>query len=310
MMHGVGSGAGEMPTMMTTMCGLLLLVGTVHSYKPVIMMHGVGSGAGEMQLIADLLNVTHPGTIATSLPLYEGKPGSWDVNLNTQVDGITTAIRNLVAANPAAYKDGYHLVCKSQGALTCRCVVENMNDHNVVTYISLAGPQEGVFGTAYFESLKKYGVPEWLIKGGADLMYLVAYNFLGQKISVANIWRDPYHLSKYLSGNVFLPKYTNHATATMKANFLRLKKAVFCVGSGKAYDGGIEPWQTGVWGSVDSNNKMINMTNQDFYIADTFGLKSLDLSGRLHLTVVPNVSHDDWTGKEDIIKKYVVPHCT
>ena len=31
----------------------------------------------------------------------------------------------------------------------------------------------------------------------------------------------------------------------MKANFIRLKQAVFCVGSGKPYDGGIEPWQTG-----------------------------------------------------------------
>ena len=34
-----------------------------------------------------------------------------------------------------------------------------------------------------------------------------------------------------------------------KANFVRLKRAVFCVGSGHAYDGGIEPWQTGAWGS-------------------------------------------------------------
>ena len=124
--------------------------------------------------------------------------------------------------------------------------------------------------------LKKYGLPEWLIKGGTDLMYLVAYNFLGQKISVANIWRDPYHLSEFYRGNEFLPRYTSNATPAMKANFIRLKQAVFCVGSGKPYDGGIEPWQTGAWGSYDSSGYMVNMTNQSFYVADTFGLKTLD----------------------------------
>jgi len=274
------------------------------------MMHGVGSGAGEMSTIAKLLNATHPGTKVTSLPLYEGQPGSWDVDLNKQVAGVIAAIRKLIADDPKSYEDGYHLVCKSQGALTCRCVIESMNDHNVDTFVSLAGPQIGVFGTAYFESLKKYGLPEWLIKGGADLMYLVAYNFLGQKISVANIWRDPYHLSQYMKGNEFLPKFTSKATSEMKSNFIRLKQAVFFVGSGKSYDGGIEPWQTGAWGSYNSEGDMINMTSQSFYTSDTFGLKTLDTSGRLNLTVVPGVSHSDWTGNEDIIKQYVIPRCT
>ena len=37
------------------------------------------------------------------------------------------------------YANGYHMVCKSQGGLTCRVVIEEMNDHNVSTFISLAG---------------------------------------------------------------------------------------------------------------------------------------------------------------------------
>ena len=222
---------------------LLLLLHTAHSYKPVIMMHGVGSGASEMQLIQTLLNSTHPGTIATSLPLYQGKPGSFDVDLNKQVEGVIAAIRKLVSDDPKAYANGYHLVCKSQGALTCRCVIESMNDHLVDTFVSLAGPQAGVFGTDFFKALKKYGLPNWLIKGGVNLLWLAAYNVLGQKISVANIWRDPHHLASYLKGNEFLPKFTSQATAAMKANFVRVNKTVFCVGSGPSYDGGIEPWQ-------------------------------------------------------------------
>ena len=53
----------------------------------------------------------------------------------------------------------------------------------------------------------------------ANLAYLIAYNWLGQKISVANMWRDPNHLDRYESGNVFLPKYTEHANTRMKGNF-------------------------------------------------------------------------------------------
>ena len=63
------------------------------------------------------------------------------------------------------------------------------------------------------------------------------------------------------------------------------------------------------WGSYDSSGYMVNMTNQSFYVADTFGLKTLDTTGRLNLTIVPGVSHDDWTGNVDI-KKYVLPRCT
>ena len=316
---------------------IAVLSNVVEAFKPVIMMHGVGSGAGEMSTIRRLLNQTHPGTIATSLPLYENSPDAWDHDLQTQVGGVIDAIRKLIAANPEAYKDGYHLVCKSQGALICRCVIEEMDDHKVDTFVSLAGPQAGVYGTAcefsaeiVFCLLSSHAIlSDWLglltFRGivfdglkipffertTANLAYLIAYNWLGQKISVANMWRDPNHLDRYESGNVFLPKYTEHANTRMKENFERLKKAVFCVGSGPSYDGGIEPWQTGAWGQWDAGQKtMLNMTQQDFYINDTFGLRTLDESERLHTTIVPGASHSDWTGNEDLIKKWVLPHCT
>eukprot|EP00940_MAST-03C_sp_MAST-3C-sp2_P001996 g1996.t1 len=275
------------------------------------MMHGVGSDAGEMSKIATLINSSHPGTLVTSLHLFENSPAAWDHSLDEQVAGVSDAVRKLVAADPEAYAEGYHLVCKSQGALTCRCVIEAMDDHNVVHFVSLAGPQVGVYGTAYFESLRRYGLPEWLVETTAEAMWLVAYNALGQRISVGNMWRDPFHLKSFLEHDVFLPKYTDYATPQMKSNFVRLKKAVFCVGSGSPYDGGIEPWQTGAWGSWNENaEKMVNMSDQPFFVNDTFGLRTLSENGRLNLTVVPGVSHGDWTGNEEVIKKYVIPHCT
>jgi palmitoyl-protein thioesterase len=183
-----------------------------------------------------------------------------------------------------------------------------MDDHKVDTFVLLAGPQGGVFGPDFFASFEKK-IP-FFENITANAMWLVAYNFFGQKISVANIWRDPHHLDAYMKGNVFLPKYTTHATPQMRSNFVRLKKAVFCIGSGRAYDGGIEPWQGGVFGSEDASGKMLSMREQPYYASDAFGLKTLDTSGRLNLTIVPGASHGDWTGNEDIIRAHVLPHCT
>jgi len=50
------------------------------------------------------------------------------------------------------------------------------------------------------------------------------------------------------------------------------------------------------------------LKDQPFYLADTFGLRTLDESGRLNLTVVPNATHGDWTGDRALIAAWVLPH--
>ena len=242
--------------------------------------------------------------VATTLPLYEND-ASFLTPLKKQVAGVADAIRALVAANATLYGDGYHLVCKSQGGLICRCVLEAMADHAVDTFVSLAGPQMGVYGTDFFNSIK---VP-LLENATADTMWRIAYTTLGQDlISDANMWRDPKHLPQYYEYDKFLPGYTDNATAAMKANFVRLKSAVFCVGSGDPYDGGIEPYQTAIFGFVDATGAITPMEQQPVYQSDTFGLQTLDESGRLNLTVVPGARHADWTGNEDLITTWVLPH--
>ena len=274
------------------------------AYKPVIMMHGVGSDRHEMDTLVRLIEARGGGAVATTLPLYEND-ASFLTPLPKQVDGVAAAIRALVAANASRYADGYHLVCKSQGGLICRCAVEAMADHAVDTLVSLAGPQMGVYGAAFFASIK---VP-LLENATAATVWRVAYTRLAQAtISDANMWHDPSHLDSYYEHDTFLPGFTDRATPAMKANFVRLAKAVFCVGSGSPYDGGIEPYQSGVFGFVDAAGAVVDMPQQGVYANDTFGLKTLDDSGRLNLTVVPGVRHGDWTGNDDVITRYVLPH--
>ena len=145
-------------------------------------------------------------------------------------------------------------------------------------------------------------------------MWRVAYTRLAQDVvSDANMWRDPHHLDAFIKDSTVLPLYNGQTAAAedvvrFKRNFARLRRAVFCVGSGAASDGGIEPWQTGVWGSQDSMGRMLNLTEQPYYVNDTFGLRTLNESGRLTLTIVPGARHHDWTDNIDLIRAQILPH--
>jgi len=153
----------------------------------VLMLHGVSSSASEMATLARLAESLHPGTVATSLPLFEGKVTSL-VPLKLQVLGVARRIRQMVAANASLYGDGYHLVCKSQGGLICRCVLEEMDDHRVDTFVSLAGPQMGVYGPHFFSFF-----PPALQNLTADQIYRVAYTpALQDTLSVRLPWPLPF----------------------------------------------------------------------------------------------------------------------
>ena len=304
--------------------------------KPVILYHGLIGDAEDMQGIADLVMETFPGTVATSLPLFEG-PARSMTPLPMQIAGVKDAIRALVAANQSLYADGYNLVCKSQGGLVCRAVIETMDDHNVDTFISLAAPQMGCYGLGYVEhSLTFRGVsPQQLaellgLSGvgavlGAVLIRVfeavtsastttMAYDEthgmrLIELLSPLQLWRDWHRLDDFYRLSPILPSHTENANATMRDNFLRLRRAVFNVGSGPPFEGGIEPWQTGIFGTYDADGNLVPLENQTWYSgADTIGLREMNETGRLVLNTPPNVTHEDWTNDTAIIRQWVLPY--
>lgn len=292
----------------SVLMALIFSAGPTEGYKPIFMLHGISGHATDFTDAIKWVQKAHPGTEALSIKMYEGTPGSW-VPLNKQVMDIAEFIRDTASSNTTLYGDGYHLVCHSQGGLICRAVCEAMDDHNVDTLISLAGPQLGVYGKDFFD-FEQIPMFENLT---AEEIYKVAYLNVSQHLlSVANMWNDPNQQPEFMSHNVFLPKFNGYTADAprLKSNFLKLKKAVFMVGSfnNTEYDGGIEPWQSGAFGKFDENGVYVPMERQPVFVSDTFGLRTLNESGRLFVGVVEGKHHSAWEHDEQTWEQYVLPH--
>ena len=78
----------------------------------------------------------------------------------------------------------------------------------------------------------------------------LSFFFLG----VGNIFYDVLHQDHHVEHNKFLPLINNEIEhgrkERFKQNFIRLRQAVFLTGNLTTtdFDGGIEPWNAGIWG--------------------------------------------------------------
>jgi palmitoyl-protein thioesterase len=91
---------------------------------------------------------------------------------------------------------------------------------------------------------------------------------------------------------------------------LKLKKVVF---TGSPADEVIEPYQSALlsfWNNTEVFGKydMIQLKDQEMYLKDTFGIRTMVLDGRASFISVENVWHNDWIEKADLIEKYVLPY--
>merc|ERR1711998_731248 len=93
--------------------------------------------------------------------------------------------------------DEYQLVCHSQGALVCRAVLQQMDDHRVTHAILTAGPLEGVYG-----NIMDIPMASQLIHAGSSI---ILNGFLQDHLSVANLIHDPVDTEHYKKDNHCIP---------------------------------------------------------------------------------------------------------
>jgi len=244
------------------------------SYLPVIMMHGFDGHASDWNTILQFIKAAHPGQAVFPLSLYSGL-ASLTHTMDEQLRALEAAVRNLTAHAPefAASGGRYHLMGHSQGGLLTRALLQDMDDHNVVSYVSLSGPQMGI-------SEIPPGYDHWLPAGlrNGSFAHGVMYSTLAQEtLSFPGYWYDPNHYAEYLARSSFLTGIVGQVNASAngaryRANLLRVNASVFVGGPD---DGVIGPWQSAHFGAVPpgSHNEsdIVAMRAQPTYASDAVG---------------------------------------
>jgi palmitoyl-protein thioesterase len=175
---------------------------------------------------------------------------------------------------------------------------------NMDRLITLAGVNAGYYGSPFAIPVIGKQLP-------LDVVTDIFYTGVAQhEFSVAGFWRDPFNSERYLAHCSYLPWINNelaaHFNLTFRSNFLSLRDA-HCFGSPE--DGDVVPWTTEIWGfyKEGSDSELVPMNETAIYQKDTFGLRSLDARGDLHLHVVNGVQHSHWLRNQTNFVANVLP---
>ncbi|KAJ8574903.1 hypothetical protein ON010_g4309 [Phytophthora cinnamomi] len=281
-------------------CGLLLglaiaCVSSIQSVSaatdvsnlPVFFFHGLSDDytAGDNYVA----NLTAEGR--TVVPLSFCDSSCSFESLVTQVPLAVTAVRETVMNN-SVFDDGYIFIAHSQGGAISRAVIEEMDDHQVKRYISLAGVQNGIFngpndaealassGVSYLNyivsaevfNFSKYAPEDAYGKVERDIVQFTLENpDVQYQYSYFNLQRSP-QFGSWASSNIFLPIVNNvnpclpgdnqcvFDQRRRKANFLKLESAYFFI---SPEDGTITPWQSSIFGRY-SEVKSVDEIEKNF----------------------------------------------
>ncbi|XP_063794217.1 lysosomal thioesterase PPT2 isoform X2 [Pseudophryne corroboree] len=290
--------AATFPFSLTTLLYLVpllaWLVDPTLAYRPVILVHGLFDSSANFQHLVEYINECHPGTNISVLDLFDRKASLQP--LWKQVMGFREAIYPIMQN---AGSEGVHLLCYSQGGLICRGLLETIPDHNVDTFISLSSPLMGQYGdTDYL----RYLFPSY-VKAN---LYRFCYTQFGQGVSICNFWNDPHHHDMYVQSSDFLAPLNSERPepniTDWKKNFLRLHRLVLIGGPN---DGVITPWESSHFGFYDENETVLDMKQQQVYIDDVFGLRTLDRRGAVTVYSIPDVMHTMWHSNETVFHECI-----
>ncbi|KAG1710240.1 hypothetical protein DVH05_017245 [Phytophthora capsici] len=260
--------------MVRTLPVFLSLVAVVNaaSKLPVIFFHGILTTSEFGHNFA--ANLTAEGREVVGLTFCDAQCSI--ESLLTQVPVAVKAVRELVAKN-SAFDDGYIVVAHSLGGVIARATIEEMDDHKVKRFISLAGLQNGQFlgpnaidiaiekGAPSLNNIvperlfnhSKYAPEDYYGKMQKDFtLYTIENPDVQYEYAQFNVQRWP-QFGSWSTTNMFLPVYNNVNPCLpgddqcisdqhrRKANFLKLEEAHFFA---SPVDDAIMPWESCIFG--------------------------------------------------------------
>jgi palmitoyl-protein thioesterase len=260
---------------------ILLLLNVVSSlnYRPVVLMHGITSSAQAMEELGGWIRSTYPGIYVVSIEIGNGGEDSYLMPLDNQVESFCRTVEN-----DLNLRQGFNMLGYSQGSIIVRGALERCS-LPVYNLITLSGIHQGVFGIPYLQFL-----PEPL----RTLITKYAYDSPVQHaVSVANYWRDPGQLPKYIADCLFLPDINNEDNSPQslyRENMLKLNSFVMTYSE---IDEIISPRQSGLFlGYLPNSLNVETINNSRQFTEDLIGLRTLTEQGKI-FTFSYRVKHQD-----------------
>lgn len=273
---------------------------------PVFFFHGIRDNASEAGVLFRNLHKRGRPTYACSIPLYEDADSLF-VPILKQAQSVEEYIRHYTRQKNLK---AYQLVCHSMGALTCRAVLQQMEDHRAENVILMAGTLQGVYG-----EIQRNPLTQFALRVGHPL---ITTHLAQTLLAPANLIHDPIEFREYEQYNMCIPildgyrKEGEDEEATLKRverykkNWQKIKQIYLLASSA---DDLVVPWQTAHFGffkkGSTSKNKILSFA--ELKVDETLGLSEMEKDGRLKLITVEGVSHTDWTYNEQVVLKHVVP---
>jgi palmitoyl-protein thioesterase len=251
---------------------------------PVFYFHGSnGNAANSANYRA---NLTAEGRTFVTLD-FCSDACSTSTGLATQAQLGLAQVREVIANNSALFEDGYIFMAHSQGGSVAKFVIEEMDEHKVKTFVSLAasangrfyGPQEGddvalngfmsFFASqvpTYVLNVSEYAAntSTWRGQFQRDLLQAeLSYPELQASIPLFNQLRSPYE-APWIEVNPVFPVYNNlldcstlgDAAAECLANQTRYKDNFMRVENVHLFaspnDSVQAPYQTGLYGAYST----------------------------------------------------------
>jgi len=261
--------------------------------RPLVLWHGLGdshSSPGMLEF-ANLVKGVHPGIFVHSIYIEENldsdQRAGFFGNVNDQLEGVAEQLAGIDELG-----NGFDAIGFSQGGQFLRAYIERYNSppvHNLLT-----------FGAQHM------GVSDLpLCKPGDTLCQIarraarfgVYSKYAQTNLIQAQYFRDPDQLSTYLEVNEFLVSINNEVVNTINntyaENLASLEHLVLILFS---EDKTVVPKESSWFGSYEpldessatanaGERPIIPMRLQPTYIADTFGLRTLDERGAIVLEV-------------------------
>ena len=278
----------------------LVAVANVQAHLPIVLVHGVLADKYAMQPTIKYIKKHMPGTYVRNVIIGEGRLASF-ANMYDQARWLAEEVQG-----DAKLKNGFNLIAHSQGGLVARYYIERYNKPRVHNFITWGSPHRGVFGMpgtlddffTWFNTAEKYS-------------YKVLYSYPCQKfLSFAGYWNDPLHHAKYLKKCKFLPYLNNEKnhefSKKFKKNICKLQNFVMVNSTRETI---IEPTISCHFGfdKTGSAEQMEYLSFYEGFVNDKLGLKTLYVSGRLHMKIA-HCTHENYQEDEHNFVHNTLPY--